>query len=195
MEKIILVANNLYESQPLLRNRKINFCIELYTISKQEKIDLLVYCFKRYDIGFNKSLVLYCTHLWKDFIKDDWINLITKMFPRENFDEHSFKEINSGWYCDVLLLNGIIGVNPFDLIFYDIELSTEEKKQFFGYLKYRGEYSLYINERELIEDIVNFYAPDVFEKIVTMKEKLIQEGFFPSIKYQEVINKYSFMEL
>ncbi|MBF7093616.1 hypothetical protein IUY40_19010 [Flavobacterium sp. ALJ2] len=191
MEKIILLANNLYESQPLLKGCQVNYESELYKFSKDEKIDLLVYCFKKYDRAFNQSLILYYINLWEDFIRKDWVLLITKMFPREKFNKHSFKDINSGWYCDILLLNGIIGINPFELIFNDLEISSEEKKLFFYFFKHRGEYSFYINERELIEDIVNYYDLEVFQKIVIMKEKLIQEGFTPTVKYVEIIEKYS----
>lgn len=194
MEKTTVLAHKIYKSSPLLKPFPINLGNEVSNLSTAEKIDLLVYCFKNYDKGFNKSLVLCCPSLWKEFDQKDWTLLMTKMFPREKFDKHSFKDINSAWYCDILLLNGVIGINPFEYLFNNPEFSVEEKKLLFEFFKHRGEYSFYINERELIEDIVNFYDLEVFQIIVMMKEKLISEGLIPAVKYDEIIKQYSFLE-
>ncbi|WP_141130365.1 hypothetical protein [Flavobacterium sp. ov086] len=194
MEKIITLAHKIYNSSPLLKGFQFNFGNELYNLSNDNKIDLLAHCFKNYDKGFNVSLMLCCPHLWKDFDLKNWTTLITKMFPREKFDKHSFKDINSGSYCDILFLNGIIGVNPFEYLFTNPQFTIEEKRLFFEFFKHRAEYSFYINERELIEDIVNFYDLEVFQIIVMMKEKLISEGLIPAVKYDEIIKQYSFLE-
>jgi hypothetical protein len=190
MENITILAEKLYDAQPLFKGR----LIEIGDILKEDRINLLQYCFKRYDISFNCSLVTSYSLLWEDFCREDWIVLIKKMFPRENFNKHSVKDISSGWYSDILLLNGIIGIDPFNLIFNDFDITEEEKRDFFEYLKYRGEYSFYINLRELIEDVVYFDDFEFLQKIVNKKEKLIQEGFIPSEPYQEVIMKFSSFE-
>lgn len=194
MEKIILLADRLYKSQPLLKGFQVSFENEFSEFSNIEKIDLLVYCFKNYDKGFNLSLVLSCPDIWKDFVLKDWTLLMTKMFPREDFNKHSFKDINSGSYSDILVLNGIIGVDPFEYLFNNPQFTIEEKKLLFDFFKHRGEYSFYINERELIEDIVHFYDLEVFQEIVIMKEKLLLEGLTPSLKYNEIMEQYSFLE-
>lgn len=195
MEKTILLAERLYKSQPLLKGFQISLENELHDLSNAEKIDLLIYCFKNYDKGFNLSLILSCPDIWKNFILKDWTILITQMFPREEFNKHSFKDINSGSYSDILVLNGIIGVDPFEYIFNHSQFSLEEKKLLFDFFKHRGEYTFYINERELIEDIVHFYDLEVFQEIVIMKEKLLLEGLTPTLKYDEIMAQYSFLEI
>ncbi len=195
MEKITVLAHKIYASSPLLKGFQDSLENELHDLSNAEKIDLLAYCFKSYDKGFNISLILSCPIIWKDFDLKDWTILMTKMFPREEFNKHSFKEINSGSYCDILFLNGIIGVDPFEYLFNNPEFSIEEKKLLFDFFKHRGEYTFYINERELIEDIVHFYDLEVFQEIVIMKEKLLLEGLTPTVKYDEIIEQYSFLEI
>ncbi|RKR05731.1 hypothetical protein C8C83_5081 [Flavobacterium sp. 90] len=195
MEKITVLAHKIYASQPLLKGFQDSLENKLHVLSNTEKIDLLVYCFKNYDKGFNISLILSCPDIWKNFILKDWALLISKMFPRKEFDKHSFKDINSVSYCDILILNGIIGINPFRYIFDNEQFTIEEKKLLFDFFKHRGEYTFYINERELIEDIVHFYDLEVFQEIVIMKEKLLLEGLTPTVKYQEIMKQYSFLEI
>lgn len=193
-EKLILLSEKLYKSEPFFKGREIDFKIEFHNLSKAQKKNFLIYSFKRYDISFTISILLYLPCLWEKFDSEDWKNLIKNMFPRNVIYENSLKDIQTGQFTDILFLNGIIGINPFDFIFNNLDISSEEKTLFFDFFKHRGEYSFYINLRELIEDIVNFYDLEIFEKIVIMKEKLIQEGFTPTVKYEEIIENYSFLD-
>jgi hypothetical protein len=195
MQNLITLAEKLYSFQPLLKVRPINFKNEFDKLSNEAKIDFLVYCFKRYDIGFTESVVLYLPCLWENFSVYDWKSLIKKMFPRQlDFNKFTIKNINTGWYTDIRLLNGIIGINPFEFIFDELEINENEKQNVFEFLKYRGKHSFYVNEKELIEKVTDFYDLEIFQKINKMKQKLLKEGFYTAIKYNEVIKTYNIFE-
>lgn len=166
-------------------------------LSIEQRINLLVFSFENYDKGFNEGLCLTYPKLWNEFAENDWKKLIIKMFPRKvKFIENDLREINTGAYFDVFLLNGIIGVSPFDFIFNELKIEKAEKKSFLKYLKFYGEFLFFYDARKLIEDIVNFYELDVFSNIVNMKESLISgKSFGESMTYYELLNKFDDLEL
>ena len=189
MNHLISLAARLYNESPLLKGRDIEFKNDFVCLSKDDKISFLAYSFKKYDKGFTQSMILYLPCLWEDFDAREWRQLIRKMFPREIEFEWSSLKINTGWYTDIYLLNGIIGISPFEYIFSEINIGKLEKERFYDVLKYRGEVLFYANERQLIEDVVNFYELDLFNKIVNIKDKLLSEGFYPAIKYEDMVDK------
>ncbi len=89
------------------------------------------------------------------------------------------------------MLNGIIGVSPFEFIFQNSTIEHTEKKSFLNYLKFYGEVCFFYNEREMIDDIVNFYELDTFVSIVRMREYLAENSSFEySLKYSELLNRF-----
>lgn len=189
----IEIAKYIYDLEPLNRFRNNNDIIaRLEALSVEQNLNLLLFSFKHYDKKYNKSLCLTYTILWKNFKIEHWKKLILNMFPRKvKYQTHDFKNINTGSYFDVFLLNGIIGVSPFVYIFEELELNYSEKNSFFNYLKFYGEANFYYNERELIEDVVNFYHLEIFSDIVCMKEYLISSTqFTPSMKHSELLQKF-----
>ncbi|MFK7002182.1 hypothetical protein [Flavobacterium oreochromis] len=176
-------------------NNKIDFNI-VYTkikgLSTSQKLTLLENLFNKFDIGFNNSTCLSIPELWSDFEIDDWKTLILKMFPRKTkYIKDDLREINTGNYFDIVLLNRIIGISPFTFIFENKDIDNEDKKNFYQYVKYYGNTYFYNKERELIEDIVNYYELDVFKKIVLTKEKLKTDlVFLQWYNHEEVCNLF-----
>jgi hypothetical protein len=193
MDNAIVLAQSLYEASPLNKQNQLEYLTEkIKSLSVRERLDLLVYSFMHYDRNYNYELCLFIPLLWIDFKIDDWKKLFEKMFPRKiKYVENNLKEINTGSYFDILLLNGIIGVSPFEFIFKELKIDFEEKREFYNYLKHYGEYAFYINERELIENIVHFYNLDVFKIIVNVKEELLNQGFEPAMNYRNILARYS----
>ncbi|UUV20443.1 hypothetical protein [Paenimyroides aestuarii] len=169
------LAKYINTSQPLNRYRISDEIKEMIShLDAKQKINLLVFSFRNYDKNYNKELCLTYTTLWNELEESDWKKLIIDMFPRDvEFIKGNLKEINTSSYFDVFLLNGIIGVSPFEFIFNEARINEEQKRSFINYLKFYGNDSFFYNEREMIEDIVNFYELGVFSDIVKMKEKLI----------------------
>ncbi|WP_427874507.1 hypothetical protein [Flavobacterium sp. MMS24-S5] len=188
----IELAKQLYASSPLNRFRihtSIKEKIEMLSID--QKMNLLVFSFKNYDRSYNIELCLAYTILWRDFNGDNWKRLILEMFPRKVKFEEGVKEINTSFYFDIFLLNGIIGVSPFEFIFNEFEIHVKEKKEFLNYLKFYGDVFFYYNERELIEDIVNYYELETFVDIVKMKEYILTNLIFePSMSHSDLLNRY-----
>lgn len=186
-------AKYINTSEPLNKNR-VSEDIEnkIRDLSVEQRINLLVFSFQNYDKAYNKDLCFTYPSLWNEFKGSDWKNLVIDMFPRKfKFMKGDLIEVNTGSYFDIFLLNGIIGVSPFEFIFNESEIDKVEKESFFNYLKYYGESSFFYNEREMIEDIVNFYELEVFSNIVKMKERLIEDSFFsPSKNYNELLNQF-----
>lgn len=188
----IELAKQLYESSPLNRFRiHTSMKEKIEMLSIDQKMNLLVFSFKNYDRSYNIELCLTYTILWRDFNGVNWKRLILEMFPRKVKFEEGVKEINTGFYFDIFLLNGIIGVSPFEFVFNELEIHEMEKKEFFNYLKVYGDALFYYNERELIEDVVNFYELEVFVDIVKMKEYIQTNLIFePSMSHSDLLIRY-----
>ncbi|MEP6806084.1 MAG: hypothetical protein ABI892_16275 [Flavobacterium sp.] len=189
----IELAKQLYTAAPLNKFRSDEIMkgkIEMLSID--QKINLLVFSFKNYDKSYNMEVCLTYTLLWRKFNGVNWKKLIIEMFPRKiKFEEGNRKEINTGSYFDIFLLNAIIGVSPFEFIFNKINIHEIEKKEFLNYLKFYGESLFFYNERELIEDIVNFYELEVFVDIVKMKEYIQTNLIFePSVSHSDLLIRY-----
>lgn len=187
------LAMSINSTEPLNRFRVQNeFKERIYLLTIEERLNLLVSSFQKFDNEYNKSLCLNYTFLWREFSEEDWRTLILKMFPRKvKYEKGDLRPMNTGAYSDILLLNGIIGVSPFDFIFNEPTIKDDEKKAFKNYLKFYGEVNFFCNERELIEDIVNFYELDVFDYIVNMKQRLIENSTFrPSLRFPDLLNQY-----
>ena len=70
-------------------------------------------------------------------------------------------------------------------------IGEKEKKEFLNYLKFYGKVLFYYNERELIEDVVNFYELEVFVDIVKMKEYIQTNLIFePSMSHSDLLIRY-----
>jgi len=188
----IELAKQLYASSPLNRFRiHTSMKEKIEMLSIDQKMNLLVFSFKNYDRSYNIELCLTYTILWRDFNGDNWKRLILEMFPRKVKFEEGVKEINTGFYFDIFLLNGIIGVSPFEFIFNEFEIHVKEKKEFLNYLKFYGDVFFYYNERELIEDIVNYYELETFVDIVKMKEYILTNLIFePSMSHSDLLNRF-----
>lgn len=188
----IELAKQLYASSPLNRFRiHTSMKEKIEMLSIDQKMNLLVFSFKNYDRSYNIELCLAYTILWRDFNGDNWKRLILEMFPRKVKFEEGVKEINTSFYFDIFLLNGIIGVSPFEFIFNEFEIHVKEKKEFLNYLKFYGDVFFYYNERELIEDIVNYYELETFVDIVKMKEYILTNLIFePSMSHSDLLNRY-----
>jgi len=189
----IELAKQIYDSAPLNKFRNLNTLqVKVQGLTIEHRLNLLIYSFQNYDKGYNEELCLSYPILWSEFKNVDWEKLILKMFPRKvKYEAGNLKEINTVCYSDILLLNGIIGVSPFQFIFLASTIDELEKKSFMNYLKFYGESAFYCNERELIEDIVNFYELDILSDIVNMKEYLIANSTFrPSVSHSELITQY-----
>jgi len=188
----IELAKQLYESSPLNRFRiHTSMKEKIEILSIDQKMNLLVFSFKNYDRSYNIELCLTYTILWRDFNGVNWKRLILEMFPRKVKFEEGVKEINTGFYFDIFLLNGIIGVSPFEFVFNELEIQEMEKKEFFNYLKVYGDVLFYYNERELIEDVVNFYELETFVDIVKMKEYILTNLIFePSMSHSDLLIRF-----
>ncbi|OOV17649.1 hypothetical protein [Flavobacterium sp. LM4] len=189
----IELAKQLYTSAPLNKFRIQKIMKEKIDIlSIDQKIKMLVFSFNNYDKNYNMELCLTYTLLWKNFNEVNWKTLILEMFPRKiKFEEGNIKEINTGSYFDIFLLNGIIGVSPFEFIFNEPKISEKEKKEFLNYLKFYGKVLFYYDERALIEDVVNFYELEAFIDIVKMKEYIQTNLIFePSMSYSDLLIRY-----
>ena len=188
----IELAKQLYESSPLNRFRiHTSMKEKIEILSIDQKMNLLVFSFKNYDRSYNIELCLTYTILWRDFNGVNWKRLILEMFPRKVKFEEGVKEINTGFYFDIFLLNGIIGVSPFEFVFNEREIHEIEKKEFFNYLKVYGDVLFYYNERELIEDVVNFYELETFVDIVKMKEYILTNLIFePSMSHSDLLIRF-----
>lgn len=188
----IELAKQLYESSPLNRFRiHTSMKEKIERLSIDQKMNLLVFSFKNYDRSYNIELCLTYTILWRDFNGVNWKRLILEMFPRKVKFEEGVKEINTGFYFDIFLLNGIIGVSPFEFVFNELEIQEMEKKEFFNYLKVYGDVLFYYNERELIEDVVNFYELETFVDIVKMKEYILTNLIFePSMSHSDLLIRF-----
>lgn len=189
----IELAKQLYASAPLNKFRIHKIMKEkIEMLSIDQKMNLLVFSFKNYDKNYNMELCLTYTFLWRSFNGVNWKRLILEMFPRKiKFEEGNRKEINTGSYFDIFLLNGIIGVSPFEFIFHEPKIDEIEKKEFLNYLKFYGEVLFYYDERQLIEDIVNFYELEAFIDIVKMKEYIQTNLIFePSISHSDLLIRY-----
>ncbi len=189
----IELAKYIYDSAPLNNDRNLNEIkekIELLSIS--QRLNFLVFSFQNYDINHNKELCLAHTNLWNNFDEIHWKKMILEMFQRKlKFEERDLKDINTGLYFSVFLLNEIIGVSPFDYIFKDASINEIEKEYFVNYLKFYGEVFLNYNERELIGDIVDFYDLNAFIDIVKMKENLLENSIFEQkISYSDLVIRY-----
>ncbi|MCU0431367.1 MAG: hypothetical protein MUF42_15495 [Cytophagaceae bacterium] len=179
--EIIQLSEYIYNSAPLNKgnNSVTNIEKQLINLSKISRIELLRNSFIDYDVNHNYNLCLSFASLWDDFEASDWKSLILKMFPRIiKYEAGNFKHINTGCYFDIAFLNGVLGVSPFRFIFNSDLISIIDKENFYQYLKHFGEYSFFNKERELIENVVNFYDFDVLRKIVTNREKLAQDKDF-----------------
>lgn len=184
----IYLAKLIYESSPLNRFRNengINQDIDKLTLP--QKLNLLCFSFQNYDKNYNLTLCLNYPKLWGQFEEAHWKELIIKMFPRKiKFEKDNPNLINSGAYFDILLLNGIIGVSPFEFIFEELE-----KKSFLNYLIFFGETNFYYLETELKEDIKDFYEPDTLNEIIRMKAFLIENSTFRHSKsYADLILQF-----
>ncbi|WP_343706150.1 hypothetical protein [Flavobacterium sp.] len=187
----IELAKIIHASEPLNKFRKNNNKERIDMLTIEQKLNLLIYSFQNYSSNYNKELCLNYPVLWNNFIYKDWEKLILKMFPRKvKYEKGNLRDLNTGVYSDVFLLNAIIGVSPFEFIFQEPTINKKEKKNFFNYLKFYGETNFYCNERELIENIVNFYELDVIVEIVTMKEYLVaSSNFKPSTNYSILLKQ------
>lgn len=186
------IAKLIYQTEPLNYQRKsgeLNNQID--RLNNDQRLSLLLYSFKNYDKNYNKSLCLTYPNLWNSFTKNDWEKLILKMFPRKIiYLKDDLRDINTGYYFDIFLLNGIIGVSPFNFIFNSVEIKEEEKKELYIYLKHYGEVLFFYDERELIEDIVDFYDLSIFNDIVRMKDDLINTGVFePTLDFKKLLDQ------
>jgi len=188
----IELAKQLYESSPLNRFRiHTSMKEKIEILSIDQKMNLLVFSFKNYDRSYNIELCLTYTILWRDFNGVNWKRLILEMFPRKVKFEEGVKEINTGFCFDIFLLNAIIGVSPFEFVFNELEIHEMEKKEFFNYLKVYGDVLFYYNERELIEDVVNFYELETFVDIVKMKEYILTNLIFePSMSHSDLLIRF-----
>ncbi|MBV7441289.1 hypothetical protein KRX57_07635 [Weeksellaceae bacterium TAE3-ERU29] len=180
-------------------NNKSKFDSALFKIKSltlNQKIILLENLFKKFDIGFNKVTTLSFPEIWSDFEIEDWKILILKMFPRKvKYIKGNLRDINTGNYFDIVLLNGIIGISPFTFIFNNDKINIEDKKNFYQYVKYYGDVSFFNLERVLIEDIVNYYELEVLKKIVLTKEKLKSDSdFFQWYNKEEVCTLFKRFE-
>lgn len=189
-QNIVEIISKMNLAAPLNNRRVENFKSEISNLLINDKIDFLVYAFKNHEMGFTKSLALCFPELWEDFHCSEWQKLIVLMFPRETFNKLSFENLQTGSFTDILLINGIVGVNPFDFIFNTLEINEEQKDNFRNFLKFRGEYLFYANERELIEDIVCYYDVSTFSKIVNSKNVLLDNGFSPAMTYKDTLSIY-----
>jgi len=183
-----MVNNSLailaYSMAPLNRYRdskEIKNKIQLLSID--ERIDFLIYSFNNFDKNYNYE---------SEFEIENWKFLILKMFPRKDkVSKVDLRKLNTGCYFDIELLNGIIGVSPFEYIFKNAQISRAEKIHFYDHLKYYGLHFFYVNEREMIEDIVNLFDNDLFNDIVKCKEKLLKNNEFSlDLNHTELLNKY-----
>lgn len=190
----IELAKLIYNSQPLNKyGDNLGIKKQIDALFSEQKLNLLVFSFQNYDKDYSKNLCLNFTNLWSDFQVIDWKKLILKMFPRKVvFENNNFKQLFTGSYSDILLLNGIIGVSPFEFIFQTPEIDEIAKKSFWEYFKHYGKVNFYYDEREMIEDIVNFYELNTFSEIVKMKAYLITNSEFKSsLSYDEVLTKWN----
>lgn len=187
------LAKHINAEEPLNRfSIKRNIEDAIGQLSIEGKINLLVFSFQNYDKTYNKNLCLTYPNVWGEFTVTDWEKLILRMFPRKvKFLKNDLREINTGSYSDIFLLNGIIGISPFEFIFQNSNIEHTEKKSFLNYLKFYGEVCFFYNEREMIDDIVNFYELDTFVSIVRMREYLVENSSFEySLKYSELLNRF-----
>lgn len=190
--KEIKLAKLIYNSEPLNKYTNTSSIKEqIAVLSNEQKLNLLTFSFQNYDKNYNIGLCLNFTILWSTFEVIDWKQLIITMFPRKaKYEMGNFKELFTGSYCDIFLLNGIIGVSPFEFIFQTLEIDKVEKKHFLTYFEHYGEVNFYYNEREMIEDIVTFYELNTFVEIVKMKKYLIATySFKPSLSYADMLIK------
>ncbi|GIZ16531.1 hypothetical protein [Capnocytophaga catalasegens] len=143
----VVLAKRINSFEPLNRFRKSKEIVEnIFTLNVQERINLLVFSFKNYDKSYNKSLCLTYPNLWNEFNEDNWKSLIIEMFPREiNIIKNDLRIINTGKYFDVFLLNTIIGISPFRLIFNELS-DNDENKVLFNFLNFYGEVYFFYNE-------------------------------------------------
>jgi hypothetical protein len=188
------ILKYLDEIYPYNNNKEFKIAYaKIKNLSLVQRIVLLENSFKNFDIGFNNVTCLSFPEIWSDFDIEDWKTLIMKMFPRKvRYMEGDLREINTGSYFDIVLLNGIIGISPFTFIFNSEDIDNKNKSNFFLYIKYYGNESFYNKERGLIEDIVNFYKLDVFKKIVSTKEKLkMDSDFLQWYNHEEICNLFN----
>lgn len=189
----IELAKHIYDSAPLNKFRNIkDLEVKIDKLAIEQKLNLLLNSFQNYDSDYNKELCLNYPALWREFTYVNWKKLILKMFPRKvKYEIGNLKEMNTGSYFDIFLLNGIIGVSPFEFIIQEPTIEDTEKKAFMNYLKFYGEVGFYCNERELLEDIVNFYELNTLLDIVKMKEYLIANSpFKSSVSHSELMAQY-----
>lgn len=188
------LASYINNLSPLNRYRDLSDVVEnLKRLSHLERIDLLVYSFQSFDRNYNYDFCMSFPFLWVDFDDSDWKSVIERMFPRRiKFEMNSIKNIDTGWYFDIFFLNAVVGVSPFKFIFEELEIDDFEKESFRNYLIHFGEMAFFNKERELIENVVNFYELKLFSDIVTSKEILLKsESFELYYSYSEVLKKYA----
>ncbi|MNU65870.1 hypothetical protein D3C71_551720 [compost metagenome] len=183
----------LYNNSPHNRTRSnfVDYREKINDLSNEQKVNLLVFSFQNYDYDYNYELCLAFPQLWNSFKLNDWEILILKMFPRKvQYVENDLRNSRTGCFFDVALLNGIIDVPFFDIIFESVQISAEEKRNFYLFVKFH--HRLYWNiERQIIEDVVAFYDTGIFEDIVKMKEEIIFSGVFHELYgFEEFCSKF-----
>ena len=127
----IELAKYINASEPLNRFRNSKDIKEkIEELSIEQKTNLLIFSFQNYDKSYNVGLCLTYTILWSRFNEATWKKLILEMFPRKvKFEERNVKETNTGSYFDIFLLNGIVGISPFEFIFQEPRIDETEKKR------------------------------------------------------------------
>ncbi|MEN9918211.1 MAG: hypothetical protein RL662_647 [Bacteroidota bacterium] len=195
MENIEKLAYYIYQSAPLVKSRNIHkeLIDKITSLRIEDKLELLLFSFKNFDRHYNNELCLSLPILWNDFDEKNWKLLIEEMFPR-NVDiyQNKLKYLNTGLFYDIVLLNGIIGVSPFKYIFEELLIDKLERNSFYNYMKLFGEASFFLDVRELIDDIINFYDINIFHDIVTMRERLLLSTSFEQLRdFRYLIDYYS----